>query len=164
MGMVKANIGEKRHKTRSKTMTSRHRIENIIFQNILWLSINSVTLITLTILTNTHPDLTLWTFFPFTPTSMYTLNSMPITRFCNILTPVILSAGILSLILILCQWGCGDISVEEAENIEMEEKEDDDGSDENAELADPSVQAQVADKLEPVLNIIVSASDNQIEN
>jgi len=163
--MVKANIGEKRHKTREKKITSRHQMENIIFQNVLWLTINSVTLITLTILTNVQPGLTLWTFFPFTPSSKYTLDSMPIIKFCNILTPVILSSGFLSLILILFQWGCGDRSVREAEDLTMEDDEDDeDESDENPELADPSVQAKVADKLEPVLNLIVSASDNQIED
>jgi len=160
--MVKANIGEKRHKTRAKTMTSRNQMENIIFQNILWLSINSVMLITLTILANLQPDLTLWTFFPFTPNSKYTLDSMPIIKYCNILTPFILSSGFISLILILCQWGCGDISV--TEDLDMDAEEDDDSPEENPELADPSVQAKVADKLEPVLNLIVSASDNQIEN
>lgn len=160
--MVKANIGEKRHKTRAKKLTTRNQMENIIFQNILWLIINSIMLITLTILANTKPDITLWTFFPFTPSSKYTLDSMPIIKYCHILTPVILSSGLISLILILCQWGCGDTSVAKAEDLNIDSE--DEGPDENPELSDPSVQAKVADKLEPVLNLIVSASDNQIDN
>ena len=162
--MVKANLGEKRHKTRARKLTTRNQMENIIFQNILWLIINSIMLITLTILANVQPDVPLWTFFPFTPYSKYTLDSMPIHLYCHILTPVILLFGLLSLVLILCQWGCGDTSVTSKEDIDMDADEEDESPDENAELADPSVQAKVADKLEPVLNLIVSASDNQIEN
>eukprot|EP00092_Neocalanus_flemingeri_P010406 GFUD01011216.1.p1 GENE.GFUD01011216.1~~GFUD01011216.1.p1 ORF type:complete len:524 (+),score=119.10 GFUD01011216.1:163-1734(+) len=162
--MVQANLGEKRHKTRAKKLTTRNQMENIIFQNILWLIINSIMLITLTILANVQPDVTLWTLFPFTPDSKYTLDSMPIHKYCHILTPVIISCGLLSLVLIICQWGCGDAKVDNGEDIVMEGEEEEDISGENAELDDPSVQAKVADKLEPVLNLIISASDNQLDN
>ena len=89
---------------------------------------------------------------------------MPIIKYCHILTPVILTSGLISLILILCQWGFGDTRVAKGDDLDVNVEDEDEGPDENPELSDPSVQAKVADKLEPVLNLIVSASDNQIED
>jgi len=64
--MVKAKLGEERHQTRARNISSRNQKENIIVQNIVWLIINSTMLITLTILVNVKPGVTLWTLFPFT--------------------------------------------------------------------------------------------------
>ena len=137
-------------------------MENIIFQNILWLIINSITLITLTILANIKPEVTLWTFFPFTPNSKDTLENRPITKYCHILTPAILSSGLISIILIIFQWGCGDNNVSNAEDLEM--VDEDEGPDENPESTDTSIQAKFANKLEPVFNLIKSTSNNQLAN
>ena len=49
-----------------------------------------------------------------------------------------------------------------AEDLEMGNEEK--GPDENAEFGDTSIQAKFADKLEPVLNLIKSTSNNQLAN
>lgn len=133
-------------------MTSRHQMQNIIFQNSLWLVINTIMLIMLIILTSVRSSL--WTLWPIVD-SRYDILSLPITKFVPILVPVILACGVLSLLLIFVQLGCGDDPNED----DCEDTECEDG-DETKD--DPSVQAKVARKMEPVLNIVASATDVEI--
>jgi len=140
------------HKTTSRRMTSRHQMQNIIFQNSLWLVINTIMLIMLIILTSVRSSL--WTLWPIVD-SRYDILSLPITKFVPILVPVILACGVLSLLLIFVQLGCGDDPNED----DCEDTECEDG-DETKD--DPSVQAKVARKMEPVLNIVASATDVEI--
>ena len=136
----------KHHKTTVRKMTMRHQNQNIIFQNILWLVINSVMLIMLICLT--HVRESLWVFWPIVD-SRYPVSNLPITRFLNFIVPGIISSGLLSLGLFLLQVGCGEAGeVEE----ECEECED----------VDPSVQGKIAKKLEPMLNVVASATDVEL--
>ena len=82
---------------------------------------------------------------------------MPITRHLKAIVPGILISGVVSLGLILYQLGCewGDAKEEEDEE-ENEECGDDECAD------DPSVQGKVAKKLEPMLNVMASATDVEL--
>ena len=86
----------------------------------------------------------------------YNISEMPITRHLDAIVPSILVSGIISLGLILLQLGCG----KEQEDEEEEEgvKECDDGACDD----DPSVQGKVAKKLEPMLNVMASATDVEL--
>ena len=80
---------------------------------------------------------------------------MPITRHLDAIVPSILVSGIISLGLILLQLGCG---IEQEDEEEEEDKECDDGACDD----DPSVQGKVAKKLEPMLNVMASATDVEL--
>ena len=84
----------------------------------------------------------------------YNISEMPITRHLDAIVPSILVSGIISLGLILLQLGCG----KEQEDEEEEDKECDDGACDD----DPSVQGKVAKKLEPMLNVMASATDVEL--
>ena len=85
----------------------------------------------------------------------YNISEMPITRHLNAIVPSILVSGIISLGLILLQLGCG---IEQEDEEEEEDKECDDGACDD----DPSVQGKVAKKLEPMLNVMASATDVEL--
>ena len=89
----------------------------------------------------------------------YNISEMPITRHLDAIVPSILVSGIISLGLILLQLGCGkEQEDEEEEEEEEEDKECDDGACDD----DPSVQGKVAKKLEPMLNVMASATDVEL--
>jgi len=139
------------HTTTTRRLTTHNQMQNIIFQNVLWLVINSIMLIMLILLTTYRSSL--WVLWPVVD-SRYSLESLPITRFLRIIVPAVLCSGVLSLVLILLQLGCGEDNSEE--DFEMEASH----SREEEECPhDPSVQAKVARKLEPVLNLVASATD-----
>ena len=83
----------------------------------------------------------------------YNISEMPITRHLHAIVPSILVSGIISLGLILLQLGCGK---------EQEEEEEDKECDDGACDDDPSVQGKVAKKLEPMLNVMASATDVEL--
>ena len=85
----------------------------------------------------------------------YNISEMPITRHLDAIVPSILVSGIISLGLILLQLGCG---IEQEDEEEEEDKECDDGACDD----DPSVQGKVAKKLEPMLNVMASATDVEL--
>jgi hypothetical protein len=145
------------HQVKVRTLSSSQQMQNIIFQNVLWLVINSVMLIMLTILTHVRSEL--WTLWPVVD-HRYSLASMPITRHIHIIVPVILSSGLLSLGLILLQLGFG-VEQEEPEAIGLEPQCSHEGLEDRC-AADVSVQGKVAKKLEPVLNIVASATDVEL--
>jgi len=144
------------HNVTTKKLTSKHQKQNIIFQNVLWLFVNSVVLILLVILTSFRSEL--WTLWPVIDgrTGRHDLSKMPITRHLNAIVPAILVSGVISLGLILLQLGCG-----RDEEEEEEEEEDEECGDEGC-ADDPSVQGKVAKKLEPMLNVVASATDVEL--
>ena len=81
---------------------------------------------------------------------------MPITRHLNAIVPAILVSGVISLGLILLQLGCG-----RDEEEEEDDEEDEECGDEGC-VDDPSVQGKVAKKLEPMLNVMASATDVEL--
>ena len=83
----------------------------------------------------------------------YDLSKMPITRHLNAIVPAILVSGVISLGLILLQLGCGR---------DEEEEEDDEECGDEGCADDPSVQGKVAKKLEPMLNVMASATDVEL--
>ena len=89
-------------------------------------------------------------------TGRHDLSKMPITRHLNAIVPAILVSGVISLGLILLQLGCGRDKEEEDEDEEDEECGDEGCAD------DPSVQGKVAKKLEPMLNVMASATDVEL--
>ena len=90
-------------------------------------------------------------------TGKHDLSLMPITRHLKAIVPAILISGVLSLSLILYQLGCGWGDTKEEED---EEENEECGDDECAD--DPSVQGKVAKKLEPMLNVMASATDVEL--
>ena len=106
---------------------------------------------------------------------------MPITKYCPIIVPVILCSGLLSLVLVIVQLAGFEMiqqvslppyllsspdlpqvlccTSQEEDDLEMSEQEE---HEEAAADQDPSVQAKIAKKLEPVLNIVVSATDVEL--
>lgn len=156
---------KKHHSVTSRKLTPRHQMQNMIFQNIAWLIINTIILVMVIVLTNVRSSL--WVFWPIVD-SRYSLATMPITKYCPIIVPVILCSGLLSLVLVIVQLaGCETIlqvlccTSQEEDDLEMSEQ----GQEEPEEAAtdqDPSVQAKIAKKLEPVLNIVVSATDVEL--
>ena len=100
----------------------------------------------------------LWTLWPVIDgrTGRHDLSKMPITRHLNAIVPAILVSGVISLGLILLQLGCGR-EEEEEEDDEEEEECDEEGC-----ADDPSVQGKVAKKLEPMLNLMASATDVEL--
>ena len=89
-------------------------------------------------------------------TGRHDLSKMPITRHLNAIVPAILVSGVVSLGLILLQLGCGW----KEEDEEDEEEEEECGEEGCAD--DPSVQGKVAKKLEPMLNLMASATDVEL--
>jgi len=143
--------GKKHHKVTSIKLTSRHQMKNIFFQNILWFLLNTIMLVMLIILTSVRSSL--WTLWPIVD-SRYSVSSLPITKFLHIIVPVILTCGILDIVLIYFQLGIGD---NDSDDEDMDECDHDDGCDE-----DPSLQGKIAKKLEPVMNVLSSATDVEI--
>ena len=97
----------------------------------------------------------LWTLWPVIDgrTGRHDLSKMPITRHLNAIVPAILVSGVISLGLILLQLGCGR---------DEEEEEDDEECGDEGCADDPSVQGKVAKKLEPMLNVMASATDVEL--
>jgi len=143
--------GKKHHKVTSIKLTSRHQMQNIFFQNILWFILNTIILVMLIILTGVRSSL--WTLWPIVD-SRYSVTSLPITKFLPIIVPVILTCGILDIGLIYFQLGIGET--------ESDDDEEMDECDHNSCDEDPSLQGKIAKKLEPVMNVLSSATDVEI--
>ena len=102
----------------------------------------------------------LWTLWPVID-ARYELETMPISRHLHQIVPAILVSGVFSLGLILLQlgwpWGREEVKEEEEEDEDEEEKCVEKGC-----ADDPSVQGKVAKKLEPMLNVMASATDVEL--
>jgi hypothetical protein len=89
-------------------LTNFQRNANMWFQNILWFTVNSIIIIAITIMAEMKDDAEFSEFWPFLSTTV-SFNDNKVFRGLYIIAPIILTAGLISLVLLwMCEFHAAD--------------------------------------------------------
>ena len=97
--LIDTNPDLKKNVLWSTRLSSQQLRLNLLTQNTIWYVFNFIIITTLTVVSNYKPDIRIPTFWPFT-SQTFSFEENKVFSVLNIVAPIILSMGLLSLLLL----------------------------------------------------------------